>query len=215
MEWPLLIAAWLDVFAVFRVLHFLDLFGISDKKCIRKQDGLVCQIRPTYQGYLTCDLDDFQTFFTQVSSGKWSSNLSMQFCVCWRICSFAGDGTIYYLDRLFRAQLGSRVHFLTCLRPDSHDVQVFQIQTALVFFWGMLKSYHFDLAYLAVAKYDKASLDHWRLENESRWPSWALKLESGVQFLQLLDSKSVGEADDVYIDINCRGSNFDSTLALE
>lgn len=47
----------------------------------------------------------------------------------------------------------------------------------------MLKSYHFDLAYLAVAKYDKASLDHWRLENESRWPSWALKLESGVQFL--------------------------------
>ena len=145
-------------------------FGISDKKCIRKQDGLVCQIRPTYQGYLTLWLGWFPDLFTQVSSGKWSSNLSMQFCVCWRICSFAGDGTIYYLDRLFRAQLGSRVHFLTCLRPDSHDVQVFQIQTALVFFWGMLKSYHFDLAYLAVAKYDKAAwtIGGWRTNQDGQ-----------------------------------------------
>ena len=99
-------------------------------------------------------------FYASVISKMVFNNLSMQFCVCWRICSFAGDGTIYYLDRLFRAQLGSRVHFLTCLAPDSHDVQVFQIQTALVFFWGMLKSYHFDLAY-AVAKYDKAWTIGW------------------------------------------------------
>lgn len=68
----------------------------------------------------------------------------------------------------------------------------------------MLKSYHFDLAYLAVAKYDKASLDHWRLENESRWPSWAF-WKAVSSFFQLLDSKYVGEADDVYIDIHCRG----------